>query len=977
MNQHDRLGPYRLLRRLGEGGMGVVHLALDPRDRQVAVKVLRSEVAGDDLARRRLAREVETMRRVRSRHIAEVLDADVTGSRPYIVTRYVAGMPLDDAVKQDGPLDTPSLLRVAHGVAEALAAVHAAGVIHRDLKPANVLILDGEPVLIDFGIAQAVDATRLTQTGMFIGTPGYLAPEIIEGHEAGPEVDVHAWAGTMLYAATGRPPFGKGTLEMVFYNITAGRANVDAAPAVLRPVLREAFRRDPARRPTAAELAARLARMVPGPGQTRPPVPDEIITVPDTSAVTGAPVTGTSLRPGEPAVPAASGAAAPGGGPSSAVPDGAASGSSGGAPAGGVPPGAVRAGAGLAAFGPAAGAAAGVASGPAAGVAGSAAAGSVAAPSGAGPGTPTGAAAGVGAAGPGAASGDAAGEFVSLLDGPPAPGGDPFPTVRVTGDELRRAGIPRDLAGPPVPPGRTGPAGPPGSSGSARPAGRAGSGPATGEKGAAPGPARSGGAPPGGSRAGDTEGDVPTWNAPPGASRPWPADPGPQDQGEVPTRRVRSGELDELAARLKAGHPAPGVTPQPGTTGPAGPGTPGGGATPGTPGRPATSGTPRAGAAGGPSGARTPGGVAGPGTPKSPATGPSGGVAGVAPAPADGDEEPETRRARPAAGGRSGTSPAGGARGTSPAGGPHGRSPAGASGGSAAGGARDAPPAGSSRAPEPGRARPDEAEARPYHQALFEQALDVFERTPHVRHAEPAEREPLEHAPTVHLPPGQAALGQASTVHLPPEATPLGAAALLRRPPVYGLAAWLALSTVAFAAVMAPVLVGVVVLLVVVLLRAAHLAQPELAAVRPAGAAAGDVVRVLGHPAALVKSLGVTLALVPVSLFLAVPVMMAASLLPASLPTVLGLGVAVVLWVAATGPGVTGPRRQLTLMLAAAFPSRSTATALAGGLGVLAALVLVLVVAMLAGAFGEAVWSPMNVDGWLDQLRHLGVRRPR
>ncbi len=281
MNQDDRLGPYRLLRRLGEGGMGVVHLAVDPQGRQVAVKVLRAEVAGDDVARRRLSREVETMRRVRSEYIAEVLDADVTGHRPYIVTRYVAGRPLDEVVKQDGPMELPALLRVAHGVASALAAVHSVGVIHRDLKPGNVLILDGEPVLIDFGIAQAVDATRLTQTGMFIGTPGYLAPEIIEGHEAGPEVDVHAWAGTLVFAATGLPPFGKGTLEMIFYNITAGKANVDAVPQALQPVLRAALQRDPARRPAAADLAARVARLLPRPGTGpgRPRVPDEITTV--------------------------------------------------------------------------------------------------------------------------------------------------------------------------------------------------------------------------------------------------------------------------------------------------------------------------------------------------------------------------------------------------------------------------------------------------------------------------------------------------------------------------------------------------------------------------------------------------------------------------------------------------------------------------------------------------------------------------
>ncbi|MFI9592166.1 serine/threonine-protein kinase [Nonomuraea sp. NPDC052265] len=257
--------------------MGVVHLAVDPQGRQVAVKVLRGEVAGDEVARRRLSREVETMRRVRSKFIAEVVDADVTGHRPYIVTRYVPGRPLDEIVKDDGPLDLPALVRLAHGVASALSVVHSVGVIHRDLKPGNVLILDGEPVLIDFGIAQAVDATRLTQTGMFIGTPGYLAPEIIEGQEAGPEVDIHAWAGTLLYAATGQPPFGKGTLEMIFYNITAGKADISGVPAELQPLLKAGFQRSPAKRPKAADLAEQTARMLPRPPQG---VPDEISTVP-------------------------------------------------------------------------------------------------------------------------------------------------------------------------------------------------------------------------------------------------------------------------------------------------------------------------------------------------------------------------------------------------------------------------------------------------------------------------------------------------------------------------------------------------------------------------------------------------------------------------------------------------------------------------------------------------------------------------
>jgi|GEM_PF-351603 len=317
MNQEDRLGPYRLLRRLGEGGMGVVHLAVDPQGRQVAVKMLRAEVAGDDVARRRLSREVETMRRVRNDHIAEVVDADVTGLRPYIVTRYVPGRPLDELVKQEGPLDEQALIRVGYGVADALAAVHAAGVVHRDLKPANVMMLDGKPVLIDFGIAQAVDATRLTQTGMFIGTPGYLAPEIIAGQEAGPAADIHAWAGTLIFAATGEPPFGKGTLEMIFFNITAGRANVDGAPESLRPILRAALSRDPSRRPTAAELVERMRGLMSapaGPGApARPRVPDEVTTMPDIGLRSAAASAAAAASPAaSPAVsPAATGSAAP------------------------------------------------------------------------------------------------------------------------------------------------------------------------------------------------------------------------------------------------------------------------------------------------------------------------------------------------------------------------------------------------------------------------------------------------------------------------------------------------------------------------------------------------------------------------------------------------------------------------------------------------------------------------------------------
>jgi Protein kinase domain len=260
----DRLGAYRLLDRIGEGGMGVVYLARDLGHRTVALKVLRSSVAGDPTARRRLAREVETMRRVHSPYVAEVIDADLTGEIPYIVTRFVPGRTLDDLVTECGPRRGPALAQLACGLADALVAVHAAGVVHRDLKPGNIMLVHDMPVVIDFGIAQGPDATRLTMTGMFMGTPGYLAPEVIEGRPSSEASDVHAWGATVGYAATGRPPFGTGSYETIFYRIVNGQADLDGAPAALIPLLAAALARDPAHRPPAIQLRAQAAVLDPG-----------------------------------------------------------------------------------------------------------------------------------------------------------------------------------------------------------------------------------------------------------------------------------------------------------------------------------------------------------------------------------------------------------------------------------------------------------------------------------------------------------------------------------------------------------------------------------------------------------------------------------------------------------------------------------------------------------------------------------------
>ena len=229
--------------------------------------MLRPHVIGDDEARERLAREVASLRRVRSPRVAEVLDADPWGETPYVATRYVPGLSLHEHVRQHGPILGDDLAHFATGLAEAVIAVHQVGVLHRDIKPSNVLLEGRSPVLIDFGLARLAEDPRLTQTGWLLGTPGYLAPEILYGDDATTASDVHSWAATVVFAATGRPPFGTGPAMAIMDRVRRGEHDLSAVPAALLPLVRGCLAPDPADRPETAAVLAALRRSAPARGR--------------------------------------------------------------------------------------------------------------------------------------------------------------------------------------------------------------------------------------------------------------------------------------------------------------------------------------------------------------------------------------------------------------------------------------------------------------------------------------------------------------------------------------------------------------------------------------------------------------------------------------------------------------------------------------------------------------------------------------
>jgi outer membrane protein assembly factor BamB len=247
-------GDFRLRARLGAGGMGQVYLGFSPAGRAVAVKVCHPEFAADPAFVTRFAHEVAAARAVNGLYTAQVIDAGPDDSPPWLATSYVAGPSLHDAVAGHGPLPGPAVWRLAAGLAEALQAVHARGLVHRDLKPANVLLAADGPRVIDFGIARAVDGTSLTTAGYAFGTPAYMSPEQAGGQPATPASDVFALGSVLCFAATGGTPFGDGEPAAVLYRIVHAQPALETAPRALRILVAGCLAKDPADRATLVQV---------------------------------------------------------------------------------------------------------------------------------------------------------------------------------------------------------------------------------------------------------------------------------------------------------------------------------------------------------------------------------------------------------------------------------------------------------------------------------------------------------------------------------------------------------------------------------------------------------------------------------------------------------------------------------------------------------------------------------------------------
>jgi Protein kinase domain len=262
----QRVGRYRLLRRLGTGAMGQVYLGQSPSGRLVAVKIIRTELADNASFRQRFGQEVRAARRVSGIFTAPVVDANPDAPQPWMVTAFVSGPSLAEAVATRGAMSVSTVLMLAAGLAEGLGAVHAAGVVHRDLKPSNVLLASDGPRIIDFGISRSAESVGPTQAGGIIGSPGFMSPEQAMGEPVGPPADIFSLGSVLAYAATGEPPFGDGPPSALLYRAVHGEPNIRNLPPELRPLVARCLLADPAARPTTDELLRELGEATPTQG---------------------------------------------------------------------------------------------------------------------------------------------------------------------------------------------------------------------------------------------------------------------------------------------------------------------------------------------------------------------------------------------------------------------------------------------------------------------------------------------------------------------------------------------------------------------------------------------------------------------------------------------------------------------------------------------------------------------------------------
>lgn len=271
------VGSFRLHRRLGAGGMGVVYLGSDKKGQRVALKVIRPDLAEDQEFRSRFAREVSAARRIRGGCTARLVAADLDAERPWFATQYVPGPSLHDKVADEGPLGAADAAAVGAALSEGLVAVHEAGVVHRDLKPSNILLSPKGPRIIDFGIAWATGASTLTHVGTAVGSPGFLAPEQVRGAAVTPATDVFSLGATLAYASTGDSPFGHGSSEVMLYRVVHEEPQLHGVPDALAPLVRACLAKDPEERPSTLQLSLRLkeiaAREAHGLADVRPPAP--------------------------------------------------------------------------------------------------------------------------------------------------------------------------------------------------------------------------------------------------------------------------------------------------------------------------------------------------------------------------------------------------------------------------------------------------------------------------------------------------------------------------------------------------------------------------------------------------------------------------------------------------------------------------------------------------------------------------------